>query len=103
MEELLTILIGIFTAASFSIYGVLIMLWVYYMFITSIISIVFFVFWIIALIDCVKRDEKDFAIGGPNAKLIWLLLLILVRGVVAVIYYLVIMRKKTPGITKKGK
>jgi len=93
LEELLAIIFGIFGIASISAYGVLLMIWIYYIIITSIIGIAMFVFWIIALIDCVKRDEKDFAVGGQNAKLIWLLLLIMVRGVVAIIYYLHVMRK----------
>ena len=55
-------------------------------------GITLFVFWLIALIDCIRRDEKDFAIGGDNAKLVWILLLILVRGIAGIIYYLVIMK-----------
>ncbi len=57
-----------------------------------LIGLALFVLWIIALIDCIKRDNKDFAVGGTNAKLIWILLLLVVRAIVPVIYYILIIK-----------
>ena len=38
-----------------------------------------FVFWLWMLIDCLKRPDDKFAIGGNNAKLIWVLVIIFHR------------------------
>jgi hypothetical protein len=53
-----------------------------------------FVLWIITLIDCIRRDNKDFSYGGKDAKVLWILLLVFFRQVVPIIYYLLIMYKK---------
>jgi hypothetical protein len=58
------------------------------------ISLGLFVLWIITLIDCVRRDNKDFAYGGKDAKVLWILLLIFFRQIAPIIYYLLIMYKK---------
>jgi TctA family transporter len=92
--------LSIFGIALISFSSLFFIMWILYVFTALILGITFFVFWIIALIDCIKRDEKDFAIGGDNAKLIWILLLILVRGIAGVVYYLVIMRNASPGDRK---
>ncbi len=102
MEELWAALFGIFGIASISIYGLFFIVWIFYAIIAFLIGITLFIFWIMALIDCIRRDEKDFAIGGDNAKLVWILLLILVRGISGLIYYLLIMRN-TPVKTRKIK
>ena len=102
MEELWAALLGIFGIASVSVYGLFFIVWIFYVIAAFLLGITLLIFWIIALIDCIRRDEKDFAIGGDNAKLIWILLLILVRGIAGVIYYLIIMRN-TPVKTKKIK
>ena len=94
MDTLMAIMLGYFGLAATSIYAVFFMVWFYFIIVSMIISIVLFVFWIIALIDCIKRDNKDFAIGGENAKLIWILILILVRSITPVVYYLLIIKKK---------
>ncbi len=102
MDKLIEIFTGIFGIASLSSLSVLFIIWIYFIAVSSIIGITIFIFWIIALVDCIRRDEKDFALGGKNAKLIWLLLLILVRGIVGVIYFILIMRKKpSADLTKK--
>ncbi len=94
MEELMTIIFGFFGIAATSFYAVFFMIWSYFIIVSMIIGLALFVFWVIALIDCIKRDNKDFAIGGENAKLIWILILILVRSITPIIYYLLIMYKK---------
>jgi len=94
MDKFFEILMDMFGIASLSSLSILFVIWIYLIAISFIIGITIFVFWIIALIDCIRRDEKDYAIGGKNAKLIWLLLLILIRGIVGVIYFILIMRKK---------
>ena len=95
METLMAIILGYFGLAATSVYAVFFMIWFYFIIVSTLISIALFVFWIIALIDCIKRDNKDFAIGGENAKLIWILILILVRSITPVVYYLLIMKKKS--------
>jgi len=103
LEELWAALSGIFGIASASVYGLFFMLWIFYIILAALIGITLFIFWIIALIDCIKRDEKDFPIGGKNAKLIWILVLILVRGIAGLVYYLVIMRNSPAAKTGKKK
>jgi len=84
-------LIIIFSVISISSAFFLALMWMYAIYFLFIIGI--FVLWIIAIIDCVKRDDKDFTIGGENAKLIWVLLLIFVH-ISCIPYYIIIMRKK---------
>ncbi|MDQ3815710.1 MAG: PLD nuclease N-terminal domain-containing protein [Armatimonadota bacterium] len=42
------------------------------------------IFWIIELIDVARREFPD-----PNAKLIWLLIVLLAHGIGALVYYFV--------------
>lgn len=51
------------------------------------------VFWLWMLIDCLKRQDGMFKFGGNNARLIWILVIILTGVIGAVIYYFLI--KKT--------
>lgn len=46
-----------------------------------------FVFWLWMLIDCLKRPDDKFAIGGNNAKLIWILVILFAGFIGALIYY----------------
>ena len=94
MEELMAIIFGFFGIAAASVYMVLSVLWFFFMIISMLINLVLFVFWVIAIIDCIKRDNKDFAFGGENAKLIWILILILVGSVSPLVYYLLIIQEK---------
>ncbi|MCJ7471795.1 MAG: PLDc N-terminal domain-containing protein [Actinobacteria bacterium] len=103
METLMAIIFGYFGLAATSVYAVFFMIWFYFIIVFMIIGMALFVFWIIALIDCIKRDNKDFAIGGESAKLIWILILILVRSITPVIYYLLIMKKKPQKKISLGK
>ncbi len=94
MEAFYTIISG-GSVVFFSLLAVLIfIIWGYFILISAIIGLGLFVLWIITLIDCIKRDNKDFPIGGTNAKLIWILLLLLVRNIVPVVYYILIMRDR---------
>ncbi len=52
-----------------------------------------FVLWLWMLIDCLKRPDDRFAIGGDYAKLIWVLVIIFVGFIGALIYYFLIKRK----------
>lgn len=54
---------------------------------------ILFVFWLWMLIDCLKRPDDKFAIGGNNAKLIWVLVIIFTGFIGALIYYFLIKRK----------
>ncbi|MDD3777691.1 MAG: PLDc N-terminal domain-containing protein [Actinomycetota bacterium] len=89
--DLISSIAGI-TAASAG--GIFVVLMIIFAIVASLIGLGIFILWIITLIDCIKRDDKDFAVGGTNAKIIWLLLLILVNNIVPIIYYFVIMYKK---------
>ena len=102
MEELWAALFGIFGIASASLYGLFFIVWVFYIIVAFLIGTTLFIFWIMALVDCIRRNDKDFAIGGENAKLVWIILLILVRGISGLVYYLIIMRN-TPVKVKKIK
>ena len=53
-----------------------------------------FVFWLWMLIDCLKRSDDKFAIGGNNAKLIWVLVIIFTGFIGALIYYFIIKIKR---------
>jgi hypothetical protein len=53
------------------------------------------VFWLWMLIDCLKRSDEKFAIGGNNAKLIWILVIIFTGLIGAVIYYFLIKRTES--------
>ena len=100
MEELWAALFSIFGIASASLYGLFFIVWVFYIIVAFLIGTSLFIFWIMALIDCIRRDEKDFAIGGDNAKLVWIILLILVRGISGLIYFLIIMKNKPVKVKK---
>lgn len=60
--------------------------------IAVILAIVLFVFWLWMLIDCLKRLDDNFAIGGNYAKLIWVLVIIFTGLIGALIYYFLIKR-----------
>ncbi len=50
------------------------------------------VFWLWMLIDCLKRPDDKFKIGGKDAKLIWVLVIIFIGIIGALIYYFLIKR-----------
>lgn len=58
-----------------------------------VLFIASFVFWLWMLIDCLKRLDDNFAVGGNNAKLIWVLVIIFTGLIGALIYYFLIKRK----------
>jgi len=62
--------------------------------IVAIIGIALFVFWLLMLIDCLKRQDNKFAIGGDYAKLIWVLVIIFTGIIGALIYYFLIKRNE---------
>ncbi len=61
-----------------------------------ILSVSVFVFlmvlWFWMLIDCLKRPDVKFSIGGNNAKVIWILVIIFTGLIGALIYYFLIKR-----------
>ncbi len=61
--------------------------------IAVILAIVVFIFWLWMLIDCLKRQDDTFAIGGNYAKLIWVLVIIFTGIIGALLYYFLIKRK----------
>jgi hypothetical protein len=50
--------------------------------------------WLWMLIDCLKRPDDDFAIGGNYAKLIWVLVIVFTGLIGALLYYLLIKRSE---------
>lgn len=60
-------------------------------------AIVLFVFWLWMLIDCLKRPDDKFAIGGNYAKLIWILVIIFTGFIGALLYYFLIKKIKDTG------
>ncbi len=58
-----------------------------------ILGILGFVFWLWMLVDCLKRPDDRFAIGGNYAKLIWVLVIVFVGFIGALIYYFLIKRR----------
>ena len=94
METIFTLLSG-GSAVIASIFSVIFfIIWGYFILFSILFGLALFVLLIITLIDCIKRDNKDFAVGGTNAKLIWILLLLLVRNIVPVVYYILIIKGK---------
>ncbi len=45
--------------------------------------IVLLIFWLWMLTDCLKRPDGKFAVGGQNAKLIWVLIILIMPFIVA--------------------
>lgn len=80
---------GMFGASTIFIVILMIFFW----FILIVISIGLFVLWIIALVDCIKRNDKDFLGLGSYEKLMWLLLIIFVGKITPIVYYFLVMRK----------
>jgi len=60
------------------------------LFVPVFIFVIAFWFWM--LIDCLKRLDDNFAVGGNNAKLIWILVIIFTGLIGALIYYFLIKR-----------
>ncbi len=58
-----------------------------------ILGVLGFVFWLWMLIDCLKRPDDEFAIGGNYAKLIWVLVIVFVGFIGALIYYFLIKKE----------
>ncbi|HID28021.1 MAG TPA: hypothetical protein EYP22_09465 [Methanosarcinales archaeon] len=52
-----------------------------------------FILWLWMLIDCLKRPDNWFAIGGNNAKLIWVLVIIFTGFIGALLYYFLVKSK----------
>ena len=47
-----------------------------------VLSLASFVFWVVEIIDAARRQWPD-----PNSKIIWLLVVVLLHGLGALIYY----------------
>lgn len=62
-----------------------------------IAGLAFPVFWVWMLVDAFLRSERDYASGGSDEKLIWILLLLFVH-VSSFAYFFLVLRKmkRTP-------
>ena len=61
--------------------GIIIGLILFYGFII-VLGLASFVFWIVEIIDVARREFRE-----PNAKIIWLLVVVFLHGLGAIIYY----------------
>ncbi len=52
------------------------------------------VLWALALVDLVKRDERDFPplFPGVDRRVFWTIVVLLMSGIGAFLYYLMVMR-----------
>lgn len=57
----------------------------------TVASLLFPVFWIWMLVDSIMRNDNEYPSGGPNEKIVWVVLLALVQ-IVAVFYYFMVYR-----------
>ncbi len=55
--------------------------------------ILFLVLWVWMLIDCIKRPDDEFAIGGNYAKIIWIIVIIF-AGLIGALIYFVLIKKE---------
>ncbi|HLB70673.1 MAG TPA: PLDc N-terminal domain-containing protein [Candidatus Methanoperedens sp.] len=60
------------------------------LFIILVPAAIMLIFWIWMLIDCLKRDDDYFAIGGKYAKLIWVVVIIFAHIIGAFLYFFLI-------------
>ncbi len=58
------------------------------------LAILFLVLWVWMLIDCIKRPDDEFAIGGNYAKIIWIIVIIFAGLIGALIYFVLIKREE---------
>ena len=61
-------------------FGVFFLIWL----LVVVLALTATVFWIVELVDVARREFPD-----PNAKIIWLLVVILAHGIGALVYYFV--------------
>ncbi|MFZ3383960.1 MAG: PLDc N-terminal domain-containing protein, partial [Candidatus Methanoperedens sp.] len=63
---------------------------IFILFVPVLVFVIVFWFWM--LIDCLKRLDDNFTVGGNNAKLIWVLVIIFTGFIGGLIYYFLIKR-----------
>ena len=61
-----------------------------------ILGFILFVLWLWMLIDCLKRPDDNFEIGGNNVKLIWVLVIVFTGFIGALIYFFLVKRCAQP-------
>lgn len=66
-----------------------------------ILGALFFVLWLWMPIDCLKRPDDTFEIGGTNAKIIWIMVIIF-TGCIGALRYFFLIKKKTYLIDEKN-
>lgn len=57
------------------------------------VSIAGVVIWVLALIDIIRRGDKEFPSKGENQKLIWILVIVLAGYIGAIVYYFMVYKK----------
>lgn len=57
-----------------------------------VLGIAAMVLWIIALVDVLSRKDWEFP-GGANDRVVWVLVVLLLNGLGALVYYFMVMRR----------
>lgn len=61
-----------------------------------LIGLALFALWVWMLVDVIQRQESEFGDSfgkGSDAKIIWLILMIITGGIASVIYYFLVYKK----------
>ena len=60
-----------------------------------VLSLGLLVLWIVSLVDVLQRSDLEFPSRqqGTNERLIWILVIVLMNGLGALLYYFIIMRR----------
>ena len=77
-------------AAGFAV--IFMIIWLIFIFGMFAVMIFFAVIWIIMLIDVIKRQKWN----DDNEKIMWILIVVLLGGIGAIIYYFAIRRQRGP-------
>ena len=78
-------------------YGLLSALCCFGYLVPIVVSAALLIFWVVALVDVLQRQDYQFpgVVSGhpnPNERLIWVLVVLLLSGLGAVVYYFMVMR-----------
>jgi len=79
------------------VFGVLAMLgFVVQVIVLGLLAAAFPLFWVWMLVDALLREDHEYQGGGPNDKVVWVVLIALIQ-VVAVFYFFMVYRKLKRG------
>lgn len=67
-----------------------------------VVSLLFPVFWIWMVVDSILRNDCEYPSGGPNEKIVWVVLLALVQFVSVFYYFMVYRNAKRRAVAPVG-